>query len=315
MRDGDFQDLLAFAAVADKRSFRGAAAAKGVSASALSSAVRRLEARLGVRLLNRTTRSVQTTEAGLRLLDRLKPALAGLDEALDSINRFRERPIGTLRLNVPAAVARLILPDLIARFMTAYPEITVEVRSEDRFIDVLGEGFDAGIRYDERLEQDMIAVPIGPRWQRYVCVAAPSYVERHGSPKHPRDLLAHACIRHRFAHGTMLPWEFEREGEVIQVSPSARLVTDSLELQRAAVVAGIGVAATFEGFFADLIESGDVIPLLPDWSTPFTGPFLFYHDRRHVPAPLRAFIDFLRHDSKEQAGPKSVNALGSGMSR
>lgn len=294
MRDSDLQDLLAFAAVARQRSFRGAAARGHLSASALSSAVRRLEERLGVRLLNRTTRSVQPTEAGTRLLDGLEPALAGVADALDSINAYRDRPKGTLRLNVPGSVARLVLPDLLARFMTAFPEIAVEVQAEDRFIDVLGEGFDAGVRYDERLEQDMIAVPLGPRHQRYVCVAAPAYLDRHGVPTHPRELLEHACIRHRFAHLTMLPWEFERDGEVLNVAPQARLLTNSLELQRAAVLAGLGIAATFEGFYADLLADGRVVEILPEWSTPFSGPFLFYHGRRHVPGPLRAFIDFVQ---------------------
>ncbi|MFO6448785.1 LysR substrate-binding domain-containing protein [Erythrobacter sp. NE805] len=296
MRDAELQDLLAFAAVAEQRSFRAAAARRGGSASALSAAVRRLEERLGVRLLNRTTRSVQATEAGARLLERLRPALAGVSEALDSVNAYRDRPAGTLRLNVPGVVARLMLPDLLARFMIAYPEIVVEVQAEDRFIDVLGEGFDAGVRYDERLEQDMIAVPIGPRTQRYVCVAAPSYLTRAGVPQHPRELLGHACIRHRFLHGTMLPWEFEREGEVINVSPPACLTTNSLEMQRAAVAAGRGIACTFEGFYADLLAAGSIVEILPEWSTPFSGPFLFYHDRRHVPAPLKAFIDFLKQE-------------------
>lgn len=296
MRDADLQDLLAFAAVAEQRSFRAAAARQGVSASALSAAVRRLEERLGVRLLNRTTRSVQPTEAGARLIDKLGPALAGVAEALDSVNAYRDRPAGTLRLNVPGVVARLMLPDLITRFMAAYPDITVEVRAEDRFIDVLGEGFDAGVRYDERLEQNMIAVPLGPRTQRYVCVAAPSYLAQAGIPRHPRDLLEHACVRHRFLHGTMLPWEFERDGEVINVSPPARLTTNSLEMQRAAVAAGLGIGCTFEDFYADLLAAGSVVEILPEWSTPFSGPFLFYHDRRHVPAPLRAFIDFLKRE-------------------
>lgn len=296
MRDADLQDLLAFSAVAEQRSFRAAAAQRGVSASTLSAAVRRLEQRLGLRLLNRTTRSVQPTEAGARLLDRLRPALAGVGEALDSVNAYRDRPTGTLRLNVPGVVARLMLPDLLARFMAAYPDITVEVRAEDRFIDVLGEGFDAGVRYDERLEQDMIAVPIGPRTQRYVCVAAPSYLAQRGTPLHPRDLLNHSCVRHRFLHGTMLPWEFERDGEVINISPPARLTTNALEVQRAAVAAGLGIAGSFEGFYADLLSDGSVVEVLSEWSTPFSGPFLFYHDRRYVPAPLRAFVDFLRAD-------------------
>jgi DNA-binding transcriptional LysR family regulator len=294
MREAELQDLLAFAAVAAARSFRGAAAKQGTSASALSAAVRRLEERLGLRLFNRTTRSVQMTEAGERLIERLGPALSGVAEALDSVNAYRDRPVGTLRLNVPGVVARIVLPQIIAPFMAAYPEIRVDVKAEDRFVDVLGEGFDAGIRYDERLEQDMIAVPIGPRLQRYVCVAAPAYLAAHGEPRHPRDLLDHQCIRHRFAHGTMLPWEFERAGEVVTVNPPPRLTSNSLELQRAAVAAGLGIAATFEGFYADLLTSGAVQEILTDWSAPFSGPFLFYHGRRHVPAPLRAFIDFIK---------------------
>lgn len=280
--------------MAEQRSFRAAAARQGVSASTLSAAVRRLEQRLGLRLLNRTTRSVQPTEAGARLLGGLLPALSGVGEALDSVNAYRDRPTGTLRLNVPGVVARLMLPDLLARFMVAYPDIVVEIRAEDRFIDVLGEGFDAGVRYDERLEQDMIAVPLGPRTQRYVCVAAPSYLARYGVPQHPRELLDHAAVRHRFLHGTMLPWEFERDGEVINISPPARLTTNALEVQRAAVSTGLGIGASFEEFYADLLADGTLQEILADWSTPFSGPFLFYHDRRYVPAPLRAFVDFLK---------------------
>lgn len=296
MDDADLQDLLAFSAVARARSFRGAASQRGVSPSALSAAVRRLEARLGVRLLNRTTRSVAPTEAGARLLERLAPALGEVAAALDSVNSFRDRPTGTLRLNVPIAIARMILPDLIARFLTAYPEIRVEVVAQDEFVDVLGEGFDAGIRYDERLEQDMIAVPIGPRTDRFVCVAAPAYLARHGRPRHPDELLAHAAIRHRFLHGVSLPWEFEKDGRLLRVSPPPRLVTNSLEMQRAAVVAGLGIGCSFHDFWADLLETGKVEELLPDWSESFSGPFLFYSGRRYMPGPLRAFVDFIRAD-------------------
>lgn len=294
MRDVEMQDLLAFAAVGKARSFRGAAARQNTSPSTLSAAVRRLETRLGVRLLNRTTRSVMPTEAGARLLERLDPGLREIEAALDSVNGFRERPTGTLRLNVPNAVARLILPELIAAFLEAYPDIRVEVRAEDGFIDVLGAGFDAGVRYEERLEQHMIAVPIGPRLDRMVAVAAPSYLERHGRPSHPDELLGHRTVRHRFLHGVALPWELEKAGEVIKVSPAAILETNSLELQRAAVVAGQGIALSFEGFYRDLLVSGAVLEILPDWSMPFTGPFLYYSGRKLLPAPLRAFIDFVR---------------------
>lgn len=297
MRDAELQDLNAFTAVARARGFRGAAAASGMSASSLSAAVRRLEDRLGVRLLNRTTRSVAPTEAGRRLLERLMPALGEVEAALDSVAGFRDATRGTLRLNVPHAVARMILPDLLARFMAAHPGIVVDVTADDSFVDVLGEGFDAGIRYDERLEQDMIAVPIGPRLDRYVTVAAPAYLAAHGCPDRPEDLVRHLTIRHRFLNGTMLPWEYERGDRTVRVSPPARLIANSLEVQRAAVVAGLGIAATFEGFYRDLLDAGSVVEILHDWSTRFSGPFLYYAGRRHVPAPLRAFIAFLRAEA------------------
>ncbi len=298
MRDLDLADLAAFAAVARARSFRGAAAAGGGSASTLSAAVRRLEERLGLRLLHRTTRSVAPTEAGATLLARLEPALGEIASAVDVAADPRDGPRGTLRLNVPNAVARFILPDLLARFLAAHPRVDVEVTAEDGFVDVLAQGYDAGVRYDERLERDMIAVPIGPRLDRYVAVAAPSYLARHGAPERPEDLLAHAAIRHRFAHGVTLPWEFERDGRVVKVAPKARLLVNGVEVQRAAVVAGLGIAAGFEGFWRDLLDRGDVVEILADWSTPFPGPFLYFSGRRLLPAPLRAFVDFLRAEAR-----------------
>jgi len=203
MAEPDLADLEVFAAVARARSFRSVARQRGVSASSLSEALRRLETRLGVRLLNRTTRSVTPTEAGQRLLERLVPALSEVTAALDVVNGFRDSPTGTLRLNVPGAVARLVLPAIVPAFLKMHPGINMEVSVDDSFIDVLAAGFDAGIRYDERLEKDMIAVPIGPRVQRFVTAASPAYLAAHGRPLHPRDLLRHACIRHRFASGAV----------------------------------------------------------------------------------------------------------------
>src|SRR5882757_8729268 len=211
----DLNDLSAFVTVARAGGFRDAAKLGGVSASSLSEAVRRLEARLGVRLLNRTTRSIAPTEAGARLLERLTPALGEIEAAIDVVNAFRDRPAGTLKLNVPSTVARLALPAIVAPFLKAYPDIRLEVVVEESFVDVLAAGCDAGIRYDERLEQDMIAVPIGPRVQRFATAASPAYLDRYGRPQHPSDLLNHACIRGRFASGAMPPWEFERDGEVV----------------------------------------------------------------------------------------------------
>lgn len=294
MMGPDLGDLGAFAAVARHRSFRGAAKVQGVSASALSEAVRRLEARLGVRLLNRTTRSVTPTEAGTRLLERLVPALGAVSGALDAVNNFRDSPAGTLRLNVPTIVARLILPPIAAEFLRAYPGIALEVSAEDSFIDVLAAGFDAGVRYDERLEKDMIAVPIGPRVQRFAAAAAPSYLAAHGRPAHPRDLLGHACIRHRFASGIALPWEFERNGEIVRLSPAGPLVANTLELELAAAVAGLGVIYTFEDWLAPALAAGALTPIIDDWWQSFSGPFLYYAGRRYMPAPLRAFVDFIK---------------------
>jgi DNA-binding transcriptional LysR family regulator len=197
----DLSDLSAFVAVLRAGGFREGAKGSGVSASSLSQAVRRLEGRLGMRLLNRTTRSVAATEAGALLFARLVPALGEMEAALDAVNAFRDRPAGVLRLNVPANVAKLILPGIVAPFLKTYPDIRLEVTVEDAFVDILAAGCDAGIRYDERLEQTMIAVPIGPRVQRLALAASPAYVDAHGRPAHPRDLLGHACLRGRFCVG------------------------------------------------------------------------------------------------------------------
>ena len=294
MTEPDLADLNAFAAVARYRSFRGAATVRGASASTLSEAVRRLETRLGVRLLNRTTRSVTPTEAGVRLLERLVPALREVAAAVDAVNGFRDTLTGTLWLNVPTAVARLILPPIVEGFLKANPGITIEITTEDSFIDVLAAGFDAGIRYEERLEQDMIAVPIGPRLQRYAAAAAPGYLAAHGRPDHPKDLLGHACIRHRFASGVTIAWEFERNGEIVRISPPGPLVATTIDLEISAAVAGLGVIKCFEGYLAPALASGALVPVLEDWWQSFSGPFLYYAGRRHIPAPLRAFIDFIK---------------------
>lgn len=294
MADPDFADLNAFVAVARARGFRGAAATARVSASSLSDALRRLEARLGVRLLNRTTRSVTPTEAGQRLLERLAPALGEIESALDTVNSFRASPTGTLRLNVPGIVANKILPPIVNRFLAAYPGIRLEVMANDTFIDVLAAGFDAGIRYEERLERDMIAVPIGPRTQRFIAAASPSYLAARGTPRHPRDLVEHACIRHRFASGVSTPWEFERKGKTVKIDPDGPLVSSSVEMQVSAAVAGLGVICTFEEFLGSALARGDLVPVLDDWLPGFPGPYLYYPSRRHMPAPLRAFVDFVK---------------------
>lgn len=305
----DLADLTTFVAVARARGFRDAARSTGGSASGLSEAVRRLETQLGVRLLNRSTRSVVPTEAGKRLLERLLPALSEVESALDVVNKFRDRPAGTLRLNVPVSAVRLVLPAIVPRFLAAYPEIRLEVVAEDSFVDVLGGGFDAGIRYDERLEQDMIAVPIGPRIQRFAAAAAPSYLERHGRPQHPRELLKHACLRGRFNSGAMPPWEFERHGKVVRIEPTGPLLVSfgaGTDLAVEAAVAGTGIICLFDGWLQPYFASGALEPVLEPWWQRFSGPFLYYPGRRLVPAPLRAFIDFIKVTAgAEGAGPRS----------
>ncbi|CAH2602177.1 Uncharacterized HTH-type transcriptional regulator YcaN [Rhodovastum atsumiense] len=294
---GELGDLAAFVAVARARGFRDGARVTGVSASGLSEAVRRLEARLGVRLLHRTTRSVVLTEAGKRLLERLGPALAEMEAALDVANGFRDRPAGVLRLNVPVSAARLVLPAIVPGFLAAYPDIRLEVIAEESFVDVLAAGCDAGIRYDERLEQDMIAVPIGPRIQRFATAAAPAYLDRRGRPAHPRDLLGHACLRGRFPSGAMMSWEFEREGEVVRVDPTGPLLVQiggATDLLVDAAVAGSGIVTLFEEWLRPHLDSGALEPVLEPWWLRFPGPFLYYPGRRLVPAPLRAFIDFIK---------------------
>src|SRR5690348_11603869 len=293
----DLGDLTAFVAVARARGFRDGARASGGSASGLSEAVRRLEAQLGVRLLHRTTRSVAPTEAGERLLERLGPALTEVEAALDVVNGFRDRPAGTLRLNVPVSAARLVLPAIVPRFLAAYPEIRLEVIAEDNFVDILAAGCDAGIRYDERLEQDMIAVPIGPRVQRFAAAAAPSYLDRRGRPQHPNELLEHSCLRGRFPSGAMPPWEFEREGEIVRIEPTGPLLVSvgtATDLAVDAAIAGSGIIFLFEGWLRPHFESGALEPVLEPWWQSFPGPFLYYPGRRLVPAPLRAFIDFIK---------------------
>ncbi|RKF50956.1 LysR family transcriptional regulator [Paraburkholderia fungorum] len=293
MQEPDLSDLKAFVAVTRSRGFRHAALTSSVSASSLSEAVRRLEQQLGVRLLNRTTRSVTPTEAGQRLFERLAPAFGEIAIALDAVNLFRESPTGTLRLNVPSIAAREILPALLSRFLATHPGITVDVGTNDTFIDILAAGFDAGIRYDERLARDMIAVPIGPRIQHFVAAASPAYLAARGIPQHPGELLHHACIGHRFDSGVLATWEFRRGDDVVRIEPNGPMIASVIELQRGAAIDGLGIVYTFDEFLRPAIERGALVRVLDEWCQSFTGPFLYYPSRTHMPAPLRAFVDFI----------------------
>lgn len=289
-------DLSAFSLVAQHNGFRQAARASGQSASALSEALRRLEQQLGIRLLERTTRSVTPTAAGTLLLERLRPALDEVTSALDVLNDLRGSPRGSLRLNVPVNAARFFLQPMVDQFLRAYPHIVLELVVDNNFVDIVASGCDAGIRYGERLEQDMIAIPIGPRTQRFMVAGAPSYLAQHGVPKHPHELLQHACLRGKFLSGAIPPWEFERDGERVDMEPGGPLIVTptAADIAVAMAIAGHGLVYLFDDWLQPYVAAGQLQPVLEEWVLPFPGPYLYYSGRRHLPAPLRAFIDFVQ---------------------
>jgi DNA-binding transcriptional LysR family regulator len=291
MSDPDLRDLAAFAAVARTRNFRRAAAEQQVSASALSQRLRDLEERLGVRLLHRTTRSVALTEAGEMLLERIGPALRDVGAALDQIRGLRAVPSGRLRINAPAPAVELVLAPMVAPFLAAYPLIDLEVVAQTRLIDIVAEGFDAGIRYGEHLAQDMVAVPLGPP-QHYAAVATPDYWARHGTPLQPHDLLAHRCIATRYESGVIPDWEFEKAGRTVRITPRGPLRVNSIALALRAARDGLGVLLIFRDYVEDDLAAGRLVGVLTDWCEPFPGPFLYYPSRRQPPPALRAFLDF-----------------------
>ena len=289
----DLHALDSFAAVARHRNFRRAAIERGVSASTLSQALRDLETRMGVRLLNRTTRSVALTEAGAALLNRLGPALAEIGEAVGEARSAQAEPSGPLRINAPEPAVHLVLTPLISEFLLQHPAVRVELIAETSFVDIVAAGFDAGVRWGESLAQDMVAVSLGPP-QRYALVAAPALVARVGAPQHPRDLLDLPCLRNRYPSGAIPAWEFDKAGETVRVSPSGPLVANSITLLMRAALDGLGFLLIFEDYCEPHLASGKLMEVLPDWSETFPGPFLYYPSRRTLPSPLRAFVDFVQ---------------------
>ncbi|WP_417526783.1 LysR substrate-binding domain-containing protein [Marinomonas shanghaiensis] len=290
-------DIAAFVAVAKAGGFREAARVENISASRLSDAIRRLEGELGVRLFHRNTRSVVLTEVGVVLLERMNPVMSEFDSALDMVNLYRDKPAGKLRLNVPVSAVKLILPSIVPAFLEAYPDIELEVTAESNVINIIDAGFDAGIRYDERLEQDMIAVPIGPRQQRYALAAAPKLLDRLGRPTHPRDLLNYPCLTGRLRSGTANTWEFEKNNKITEIKVSGPLVVNigsAVDLAVDAAVAGTGLIYLFEEWLQPYFDSGQLEPILEPWWLSFSGPYLYYSGRRLVPTPLRTFIDFIK---------------------
>jgi DNA-binding transcriptional LysR family regulator len=293
MRGSDYAELRAFAAVAEHGNFARAAARLGISASALSQTIRTLEERMGIRLLNRTTRSVAPSEAGQRLLARLLPALADLDQAVADVAALRDKPAGLLRINAPRVAIVHRLAPLIAPFHAAYPDIVMDIIVDDKLSDIVADRFDAGIRLGEMVEKDMVSVKLGGE-MRLVVVASPSYIARHGLPDTPRDLRDHSCVVSRWpTDGSLYHWEFERGDEKLEVAVSGPLSTTDNDLMLRAVLDGIGIGYLFDYHVAEHITAGRLVSMLDDWTPPFSGFHLYYPSRRQMPPPLRAFVDFI----------------------
>lgn len=289
----DLSELDAFAAVARHRSFRKAADERGVSASALSHAMRALEARLGVRLLNRTTRSVTPTEAGHQLLGTLAPTLQQVADALAQLTSLQEVPAGKLRLNVARPAARAVFAKVLGPFVARYPRIQLDLVTDDGLADIVSGGFDAGVRFGESLAGDMIAVPVGLP-QSFVTVAAPTYLAAKGIVQAPRDLLDHACIARRFPSGKLYAWEYQAEGQPIRLSVTGPLILEDDALMIQAAKDGAGIAYVYEELACDDLRNGHLTELLAQWKAPPSRFFLYYPSRRHVPPALKALIEFIR---------------------
>ncbi|OHV85436.1 LysR family transcriptional regulator [Ensifer sp. LCM 4579] len=293
MRATELSELSAFAAVARHKSFRRAGEERGVTASAISHAVLNLEERIGVRLLNRTTRSVSLTEAGALLQSHLDPAFGEITSALDALNRFRHTPFGRVKLNVPNSVAPFVIGWIIGPLLEKNPNLELEISATDRLVDIVQEGFDAGIRFGERVTEGMIAVRIKPRL-RLVVVGSPVYFERRPVPLTPHDLKRHLCIQNMFPSGARYPWEFERDGQVITFQPTGPLSLDDHELMTQAALGGVALAYVWENRVEKFIASGELIRVLDDWCQPEEPLYLYYPSRRHMSAGFRALVDAIK---------------------
>lgn len=294
INNASLDDLQVLLAVIEAGGFRTAARRLGLSASTVSDTITRLEGSIGAPLLTRTTRSVMPTEAGRTLAARIAPLLTEARAALNDVQSAQGQVRGRLKLNVPGAVMVDILPPLLDLFLARYPEVRVEVVVDDRLVDVTAADCDAGIRYGEHLAQDMIAVPIGPALQHAALVAAPSYLAARGTPLHPQDLVAHDCIRMRFASGALTDWTFQRGDEVIALDPPARLILGTVAAAAAIdlAIAGRGLMFAFQNWLQPHLDSGALVAVLPEWWPRFEGPRLYFSSR-FMPSPLRAFVDLV----------------------
>ena len=290
----DYNQLRAFVAVGELLSFSRAAEALAVSPSALSQMVRGFEERVGVRLLNRTTRSVALTDAGENLFRRVRPAVSELGDAVGQVRRYRERPAGTLRVHAFRSAAERYIEPILPAFTQAYPDVVLDITLDDEVVDVVAGGFDAAIRIGEVIERDMVAVRLGAEL-RQIAVASPDYLSVHGRPEHPRDLVRHRCIRWRWP-GRLTPyaWEFFENESWFEVAVDGPLIVDDKQMAMRATLQGVGIGFLVEETVADHIAAGQLVPLLEPWCAPFPGLFLCYPQQRQMAPALRAFIDAVR---------------------
>lgn len=293
MRSTDLSELAAFDAVARHRSFRRASEERGVTASAVSHAVSNLEARTGIRLLNRTTRSVSLTDAGAMLFARLSPAFGDIGSALDALNQFRDTPFGKVRINAPNSIAPFVFGPVMGPLIAANPNLELEIVATDRLVDIVDEGFDAGIRLGESLRDGMTAVRIKPRL-RFAVVGSPDYFASRPAPKAPADLKEHVCIRNIYPSGTAYPWEFARYGKTIEFEPIGPISLDDHELMVEAALSGVTLAYVWEDRARPYVESGRLVECLTSWCAPEDWLYLYYPARKHLSAGLRAVIEALR---------------------
>jgi DNA-binding transcriptional LysR family regulator len=304
MHGTEFAELNAFVAVAERSNFARAAAHLGLVPSTISQTIRALEERLGVRLLNRTTRKVSLTDAGERLLARIRPAIMELGAAVEDLNEFRNTPTGTLRLNVSNVAAQIVLAPMIKAFLAAYPAISLDITAEDSQSDIVGGRFDAGIRVGRLVGKDMQAVRVSEP-SRSIAVAAPDYLQRNPAPKAPQDLQHHNCIRLR-SDSQLLDWEFAKGKNAIEMSVNGSLVVNNMNLMVQAAVDGIGIGYTIESYVETHIAQGRLVPLLTDWSPEHHSYYLYYSGRRQLPVPLKVFIAFVRqHQSAQQTAQRA----------
>lgn len=295
MKRDELGDLAAFLAVAEERSFTRAAAKIGLSQSALSHTIRRLEARLGLRLLLRTTRSVAPTEAGERLAESLRPAFDGIEARIEALSELRDRPAGTIRITCGEHSARTVLWPALERFLPLYPDIRIEIATDYRMVDLAEGRFDAGIRLGEHLAEDMIAVPIGPD-KRMLVVGSPAYFADRPIPKTPHDLTAHACINLRLpTRGGLYVWEFEKDGRPLNVRVDGPLIVNDMDLMMKGALSGLGLAIVMDDQVVENLAEGRLVQVLDDWTPPFPGYHLYYPSRRQPTPAFSVLVEALRY--------------------